>query len=148
MFSAAHGRELARVSIARSCPKISHLFFVDDSLIFLKATAMEFGFFRTIMRAYERASGQCLNYAKSMMCFSPNVKQDTRMYFHSILHMQVVDHLGSYLGLPSSFSRGKGKDFQFLLDRIWSTLLGWKGKLFSKGGKEILIKSVAQAIPT
>ena len=33
-------------------------------------------------------------------------------------------------------------------DRVAKKLAGWKGKLFSIGGREILIKAVAQAVPT
>ncbi|KAK1367590.1 hypothetical protein POM88_033682 [Heracleum sosnowskyi] len=35
-----------------------------------------------------------------------------------------------------------------LKERIWKKLRGWKEKLVSRPGKEILIKAVAQAIPT
>lgn len=31
---------------------------------------------------------------------------------------------------------------------MWKTLQGWKDNFFSVGGKEILIKIIAQAIPT
>ena len=34
-----------------------------------------------------------------------------------------------------------------LKDRVWKKLQGWKEKFLSKVGKEILIKSVIQAIP-
>lgn len=54
---AARMRRMVEVSIARACPKISHLFFADDSLIFLKAAAVEFGFFKSILQDYEKASG-------------------------------------------------------------------------------------------
>ena len=33
-------------------------------------------------------------------------------------------------------------------DRVAKKLAGWKGKLLSIGGREILIKAVAQAVPT
>lgn len=55
---------------------------------------------------------------------------------------------GNYLGLPSHFSRRKGDDFSTIKERIWKMIQGWKGNVFTASGKEILIKSVAQAIPT
>ena len=42
----------------------------------------------------------------------------------------------------------KADCFQYLIDRIIMKISGWKEKLLSAGGKEILPKSVIQAIPT
>jgi hypothetical protein len=38
--------------------------------------------------------------------------------------------------------------FAYLKERIWLRIQGWKEKMLSWAGKEILIKAVAQAIPT
>ncbi|XP_021851892.1 uncharacterized mitochondrial protein AtMg00310-like [Spinacia oleracea] len=38
--------------------------------------------------------------------------------------------------------------FTALKDRLWKEMKGWKEKLLSRAGKEILIKSVIHAIPT
>ena len=53
-----------------------------------------------------------------------------------------------YLGLPPIIGRGKKQAFAEIKLRIQSKLSGWKGKFLSQAGKEVLIKSVAQAIPT
>ena len=53
-----------------------------------------------------------------------------------------------YLGLPFFIGRSKKQVFTTLKERVGQKLAGWKGKLLSVGGKEILIKAVAQAIPT
>jgi hypothetical protein len=42
----------------------------------------------------------------------------------------------------------KSKEFEYLKERIWQRIQGWKERLLSKAGKEIMIKAVAQAIPT
>ena len=44
---------------------------------------------------------------------------------------------------------GKSKlnTFKDLLEKITKQVLGWKEKFISKAGREILIKTVAQAIP-
>jgi hypothetical protein len=42
----------------------------------------------------------------------------------------------------------KLKTFEYIKDNIWTSIYGWKEKLLSMTGKEILIKSIAQAIPT
>ena len=59
-----------------------------------------------------------------------------------------MNHFKSYLGLPTLVGRTKYHTFSYLTDRIWKKLQGWKGKMLSKAGKEVLIKAVAQSIPT
>ncbi|XP_022145149.1 uncharacterized protein LOC111014663 [Momordica charantia] len=57
------------------------------------------------------------------------------------------NHFSGYRGLPSQVNRNRCQVFNSLKDRLWKALQGWKGKLFSLGGKEILIKAVAQENP-
>ena len=44
--------------------------------------------------------------------------------------------------------RNKRASFNDMKDKLSKKLAGWKGKLLSKASKEVLIKAVAQAIPT
>ena len=53
-----------------------------------------------------------------------------------------------YLGLPSIIGISKTEVFAEVKERVAKKLSGWKEKLLSMGGREILIKAVAQAIPT
>jgi hypothetical protein len=62
--------------------------------------------------------------------------------------MQRVEHFSKYLGFPTHIGRSKNQAFQFILDRIWKKLKGWKEKNLSFAGRATLIKAVAQAIPT
>ena len=53
-----------------------------------------------------------------------------------------------YLGLPSLIGRSKKQVFNEIKERVGKKLSGWKEKLLSIGDREILIKAVAQALPT
>ena len=60
---------------------------------------------------------------------------------------QVIHQHERYLGLPPLVGRGKKKAFQRILDQVGRKVAGWKGKLLTMAGREILIKVVAQATP-
>jgi len=63
---------------------------------------------------------------------------------------QVSEGLGNgrYLGMPSMVGRNKKAIFGYLRDQVWSRIQQWSGKHLSKARREVLIKSVAQEIPT
>ena len=59
-----------------------------------------------------------------------------------------MDRFDTYLGLPTLVGRAKYQTFAYLKEQVWKKLQGWKGRTFSRAGKEVLIKVVAQSIPT
>ena len=44
--------------------------------------------------------------------------------------------------------RHKNASFDYIKERVWRKLQGWKEKLLSQARREVLIKAVVQAIPT
>ena len=62
--------DLFRVQACKRGPSISHLFFVDDSLIFCKIFMNECSALQRILKVYEEASGQQLNRAETSLFFT------------------------------------------------------------------------------
>ena len=44
--------------------------------------------------------------------------------------------------------RNKRASLNYIKERVWNTLQGWKEQLLSQVGREVLLKVVVQAIPT
>ena len=61
--------------------------------------------------------------------------------------MHVKTLLDRYLGMITEVGKLKNRVFKYFKDRVWKFIQGWTKKKNSIGGKEVLIKSVAQAIP-
>lgn len=56
--------------------------------------------------------------------------------------------MGMYLGMPEKIGGSKKQIFSFVQERLNGRVNSWSGRLLSKGGKEVQIKSVAQTVPT
>lgn len=144
----ARNHLLTSISICRSYPTITHLFFANDSILFCKENLERCQELKQILQKYEDASDKKINTYKSSVFFSPNLHQNTKDAIFSILGPMKDSRHTKYLGLPSFIRRSKQQVFSILKARLGQKLAGWKGKLLSKGGKEILIKAIAQAIRT
>lgn len=134
--------------MANSCPTISHLFFADYSLIFFRATREDAMQVRQCLQVYEKASEQMINYDKSALTFSPSTSHQSRVDMADIMSVNVVYGHDVYLGLPTFSLRNKRLQFGYLHERIEQKLRGWTNRFISMGGREVLIKSVLQAIPS
>lgn len=136
------------VSIATNAPAISHLLYVDDSIVFCRAKPNEAKTVMDILNHYQEISGQKINLDKSEMIFSPNISQTYKHQIQIYLPIKISDSIQKYLGMPTQFGRSKEQDFHFIMDKIWKKLKGWKEKCLSFEGRGVLIRAVAQAIPT
>ncbi|KAL5564766.1 hypothetical protein UlMin_027930 [Ulmus minor] len=140
--------QLQGIRCGTNGPTISHLFFADDSLLFVEATPASCYAIKEILLQYETASGQLVNYSKSAVCFGPSTSEEDISRMVAILGVAQVKCHEHYLGLPCFSGKNKSKLFANIKDRVWNKLCGWKSKLLSAGGREILTKAIIQAIPT
>ena len=67
---AARAKEINDFSICKKGPKLTHLFFADDNLLFCKANSQECGNVLKILEEYEEVSGEKINKDKTSLFFS------------------------------------------------------------------------------
>jgi hypothetical protein len=139
---------LKGVRVCPGAPAVSHLLIADDSLILCRADGRDAKQLRRILHAYQECSGQTINKQKSAIMFSANTRETKKGEVMQILEIQKETMNERYLGMPVYVGKSKKNVFLYLKERIWQHVQGWKEKMLSKAGKEVLIKVVAQAIPT
>ena len=136
-------------SLCRSGPKITHLFFADDTLLFCRAKMGETcRLFKTFLQLYEKASGQKINRNKTTVFFSKATNEGRKVEIKDFLGVSEVKEYKRYLGLPVVVGKNKKASLNYIKERVWSKLQGWKEKFLSQAGREVLLKVVVQAIPT
>ncbi|KAM6549548.1 hypothetical protein CsatB_021224 [Cannabis sativa] len=134
--------------VANGAPRITHMLFADDSYLYCKATTVEATRIQEVLSKFEAASGQKVNLSKSSIFFSSNTDSATQHNISNQLGMNIADEKSLYLGLPSTMSRNKSAVLGFLKERVRKRIQGWESKFLSRAGKEVLIKTVAQSLPS
>ena len=88
-----------------------------------------------------------INKEKTTLFFSKNTEESSQVAIQVALQVLAICHYNKYLGLPSFVGRNWMACFTKIRERIWARMQGWKEKLLSQAGKEVMIKAVVQSIP-
>ena len=135
-------------SMCKRGPKLTHLFFADDSLLFCRSIVEDCNNVLKLLAEYESLSRQKINKDMTTIFFSKSTTDEEKTSLKKLFQIKEVKSYEKYLGLPFFVGRGKKASFNYIKERVWRKLQGWEGKLLSQAGREVLIKSVIQAILT
>lgn len=85
---------------------------------------------------------------ETTLFFSRNTLQDKQEDIKNWFGAEIIRQHEKYLGLPSLVGKSTCNTFRQLIEKLGTKLFGWKEKLLSNAGKEILIKLVAEIVLT
>ena len=72
----------------------------------------------------------------------------TKEPLKNLLRVLEIKEYEKYLGLLAVVGRRKKMSLNYIKDRVWGKLQGWKEKLLSQVENEVLLKVMVQVIPT
>ncbi|XP_057775115.1 uncharacterized protein LOC130994097 [Salvia miltiorrhiza] len=121
--------------ICRTAPRVSHLLFANDCIIFGRRKASEVEEVKKIINSYEGVSGQLVNLDKSSISFSSGILEGLQIELASILGVVRSGQRSTYLGIPCTVGRSKSEIFQMLVDRTRKKSKDWKRRYMSGAGK-------------
>lgn len=88
-----------------------------------------------------------INLDKSAITFGVNVKSDIKNWVKMRSGIKTEGGTCKYLGLLECLSGSKQQLLGFIKDKLQTRMSGWFAKIPSQGGKEILLKAIAMALP-
>jgi hypothetical protein len=113
---------LEGVPTSKRGPRLNHLFFADDNLLFCRADMGHWSRLSNLLKKYELASSQKLNNLKTAIFFSSNTSQETQEKILVESRIPSSQRYDTYLGLPALVGKSRTKEFKGIIDRVWKRL--------------------------
>ncbi|KAI0492194.1 hypothetical protein KFK09_026461 [Dendrobium nobile] len=120
------------IQISSEGPKITHLLYVDDALIFSHASVELAKTLKTVVEKFCKWTGQKINVSKSQLLFGKVVSYHMRKKIGRILGFKIVKEM-KYLGVKISLERIKMADYQEIPSNAMERLNAWSRKSLSLG---------------
>ncbi|CAN6699322.1 unnamed protein product [Malus baccata var. baccata] len=121
---AVQDKLLEGVKLGTSRHIISHIFFADDTLLFLKADGKNCRNLANLINLYCDASGQQVNFQKSSVYFGANLPKRVSAELANIFRVKVVLDPSAYLGVPAIWGRSKKRGAKRKTHWVSKSVLG------------------------
>ncbi|XP_028554226.1 uncharacterized protein LOC114580531 [Dendrobium catenatum] len=134
------------IQIASKAPRVSHLLYADDILIFSEANLKKIKKIKKTLNNYCKWTGQRVNFKKSMMVFGKTVNQRRKKEIENALKFSSAIEM-NYLAIKLTLRRMVSSDYNKLME-VALNKLNIRGKNFiSLEGKMVLLKSAFLSLP-
>lgn len=128
--------------MTRDSPAISHLFFVDDCLIFTKASYKCAKHLDNVIKEFNMYSRQSINFDKSGIAFNPKLDNAIKVQIADTLGIKRLALQDKYLGVPLLIQRNKMETFGHLPDKFHDRLATWKSKHLNQPTRTVMTQAV------
>jgi hypothetical protein len=118
-------RNLKELQICRRGPGISHLLFADDLLLFFQAKENQARVVHSVLRWYEKGTGQLISPSKCSMMFGTQCLQMDQDIVRVVLEVGNVASEEKYLGLLTPEGRMNKSKFKTTKDRMPKKFMNW-----------------------
>jgi hypothetical protein len=135
--------------LGRVLPKKAKLccsLYAYDAGVFVRADKEDLKVLKRILEVFEGCLGLKMNFDKTEI-FPIRYPQTLWPDLMDVFPGKYSKFPEKYLGLPLHFRNVKRVDVQALIGKINKRLVGWKGRLLSKAGRETLVKAVLSTQP-
>ncbi|KAL8143720.1 hypothetical protein V2J09_016752 [Rumex salicifolius] len=129
------------LSLCRRGPKLSHLFFADNILLFAEASVSQLKVVQHCLDQFCGAFGQRINIAKSRIFVLKNEQLSRASGFPT------TRNLGKYLGILIMYEKPKKEVFLPIISKM-QLKTRWKARTLSMAGQVTLVRSILSTIPT
>lgn len=103
-----------------------------------------------INNSYDRVEWEYLRKTLPAFCFHEHWVLRNMYLVAFISYKYQVNgfwkNVSMYLGIPSEWGRSKVQALEWIKEKIFGKMEGWKEKLTNPAGKEVLTKEIVQAI--
>lgn len=129
-------------------PPISYLMYADGLVIYCRVEEDEATKVLNCLQRFYQYTEQDINFNKSAIHFSRNIKAERKQRILRSLKMTKCDHKFFYLGLHFYKTQMQLTSLSSITNKVKSRLARGKGRTLSFVGRGVLVNSVAQTIPT
>lgn len=110
------------IQISKDGPKLSHLFFANDVLLFTKAKPSQARLVSNVLQSFCALSGLKVSIEKSRIYASKGVTNARKEKITRLTQIHFTTRLGKYLGFRLLHGRPRREDFEETMERITSKL--------------------------
>ena len=125
--------------------RISHLLFVDDTILFCDASREQLLSIRLVLSCFQAFTSFKVNVGRSEIVPIGEVSNIHNLA--NILHYRMGSLPMTYLGMPLG-TLYKTAIWNSILEEMEKKLAGWKQLYLSKGGRVTLLKSTLSSLQT